>query len=64
MSFAVDVAAVPAVAVTAAAAAAFAAVATAYWIALWRLRMLLVYLYSSRTLDGPRCAVDSSRRRS
>lgn len=63
MSFAVDVAAVPAVAVTAA-AAAFAAVATAYWIALWRLRMLLVYLYSSRTLDGRRCAVDSSRRRS
>lgn len=63
MSFAVDVAAVPAGAVTAA-AAAFAAVATAYWIALWRLRMLLVYLYSSRTLDGPRCAVDSSRRRS
>lgn len=63
MSFAVDVAAVPAVAVTAA-AVAFAAVATAYWIALWRLRMLLVYLYSSRTLDGPRCAVDSSRRRS
>lgn len=46
------------------AAAAGAAVADAYLIAWWRLRMLWVYLYSSRTLGAPRYAVDSSRRRS